>query len=234
MITLDRRRAGTVDRFRSAQDHKGTYTRALREIQAGRKRTHWMWFVFPQLAALAKSDTARYYGITDKAEALAYLDDAVLRARLAECTMGILSHRKLMLSRPDDHKLRSCMTLFREVVEDATLPNAVLDKFFDGKPDQLTLDVLAGRPITLPVGRPSAMGRVEWKQASAWDEYMAAADAQEPDRPMDRAEVARYVRGFNLPPAAVKQLVAKWMEDQDRARDAGWNSHADSAWYDQH
>lgn len=215
--------ARPIGRFLNAQS--GAYPRILREIRAGRKRTHWMWYVFPQLSALAKSEKALYYGIADRAEALAYLNDPVLRVRLYECTQGVLSHKRLMFSHPDNRKLQSSMTLFSQVVSDPTLPNAVLDKFYGGKPDQLTLDVLAGKTIELPRSRPqTAMGRVEWKQAPMWGD-----DA--PDRAMRRAEVLAFVRGFGLPAVATRHLVDKWMEDQKRARDEGWDAHADEPWY---
>jgi uncharacterized protein (DUF1810 family) len=210
--TINRPAARTIGRFLDAQ--RVIYPRILREIQQGRKRTHWMWFVFPQLTALAKSEAARYYGIADRAEALTYLDNPVLRLRLAECATAVLSHDRLMFSYPDDRKLRSSMTLFSQVVTDATLPNAVLDKFFGG-PDPLTLDVLAGKSI-----EPStAMGRVEVRRAAA------VGRRQQPERPMERAEVRTFVEGFGLSPAATKHLVGKWMEDQENARTAGWESH---------
>lgn len=227
--------ARPVSRFLDAQ--QVIYPRILREIRAGRKRTHWMWFVFPQLRALSKSETARYYGIADLAEAKAYIDNPVLRVRLAECAVGVLSHPKLMLSHPDNHKLRSSMTLFSQVVSDATLPNAVLAKFFDGKPDQLTLDVLSGKAPNEPVmpkpwpQAPTAMGRVEWRPGIA---YTQMAMWERPDEPMGQGEVKAFLRRFNLAPRIAAEIAQEWMADQERAHEAGWASHADSVYYDGH
>jgi uncharacterized protein (DUF1810 family) len=224
-----------VSRFTDAQ--KVIYPRILREIQAGRKRTHWMWFVFPQLRALGKSETARYYGIADLDEAKAYIDNPVLRTRLAECAMGVLSHKKLMLSHPDNHKLRSSMTLFSQVVADATLPNAVLEKFYGGLPDQRTLDILEGKVPNEPImpqprpQAPTAMGRVEWRPGIA---YTQMAMWDRPDEPMGQGEVRAFMRRFNLPPRVMAEIIEEWMADQERARDAGWESHADSVYYDGH
>lgn len=234
-LAITRPLAGPLDRFLAAQNRQGTYIRARNEIVAGRKRTHWMWFVFPQLAALAKSETARYYGIADKDQAAAYIENTTLRARLGECTMHVLRHDRLMFHRPDDGKLHACMTLFREVVADPTAPNAVLDKFYGGKPHQLTLDVLAGRYVA----PQTTTGRVEvgrhWdKQISVAQANVAAAGARRPrTEPMMRAEVASFVAGFNLSAAATRRLVDEWMADQDRARQTGWDAHADAAWYDE-
>lgn len=234
-MTVTAQHTDTLKRFHVAQAQRGIYNRARSEIMAGRKRSHWMWFVFPQLSALAKSETAQYYGITDKAEAAAYIDDPVLRTRLAECTMGVLSHRRLMFSHPDNGKLQASMTLFRTVVADPALPNAVLSKFYDGKPHQLTLDVLAGKAIPPQM---TAMGRVEvgrhWDKQTRQARANVAAVGARPSRtdPMIRAEVASFVSGFGLSGAATRRIVDAWMADQDRAREAGWESHADSVYYD--
>lgn len=207
--TIARPAVRSIRRFLDAQ--RVIYPRALREIQQGRKRTHWMWFVFPQLAALGKSETARYYGIADREEALAYLDDPVLRLRLGECTTAILGHDRLILSHPDNHKLRSCMTLFSQVVVDPALPNAVLAKFYGGEPDQLTLDVLAGKAIELPQGRP------------------LRSQLEEEFEPWSRRRVAQFIKGFGLSPAGERLMLGAWMADQDRSYDAGWNARADEA-----
>lgn len=218
--TITRPTARSVNRFVDAQ--RGVYPRILREIQAGRKRTHWMWFVFPQLRALAKSEQANYYGIADRDEALAYLNNPVLRVRLFECTTAILSHSRLMLSHPDNHKLRASMTLFSQVVADPTLPNAVLAKFFDGKPDQRTLDVLEGRVPNEPPPKvlPTAMGRVEWRPGVA---YTQTVLRQRPDEPMGQREVRAFLRRFNLPPRVAAEIVEEWMADQERSRSEGWD-----------
>ena len=142
-------RAGVADdhdleRFLTAQ--ASTYDAALAELRAGRKRTHWMWFVFPQLRGLGRSETARFYGIASLAEARAYLDHEVLGTRLVQCAEALLPHegksaREIMGS-PDDVKLRSSMTLFAAVAGEGSVFSEVLDRFFDGQPDPLTLGAL--------------------------------------------------------------------------------------------
>lgn len=142
-------RAGVADehdleRFLTAQ--ASTYDAALAEMRAGRKRTHWMWFVFPQLRGLGRSETARFYGIVSLAEARAYLDHEVLGTRLVQCAEALLPHegksaREIMGS-PDDVKLRSSMTLFAAVAGEGSVFSEVLDRFFDGQPDPLTLGAL--------------------------------------------------------------------------------------------
>ena len=142
-------RAGVADehdleRFLTAQ--ASTYDAALAELRAGRKRTHWMWFVFPQLRGLGRSETARFYGIVSLAEARAYLDHEVLGTRLVQCAEALLPHegksaREIMGS-PDDVKLRSSMTLFAAVAGEGSVFSEVLDRFFDGQPDPLTLGAL--------------------------------------------------------------------------------------------
>ena len=114
------------------------------ELRAGRKQTHWMWFVFPQLRALGRSQTARHYGLADRAEADAYLGHSVLGPRLLECValMNQVPDKTALqiLGSPDDLKFRSCLTLFRAV--SAPPFQAALDRFYDGAPDPLTLELL--------------------------------------------------------------------------------------------
>jgi uncharacterized protein (DUF1810 family) len=131
-------------RFIDAQDRAGTYDRALAELRAGRKRSHWMWFVFPQIAGLGHSPTARHYAIGDLAQARAYLADPVLGARLRECTDALLAldpaaaDAEAILGGIDAIKLRSSMTLFeRADPADPRFP-AVLDRFFAGERDAET------------------------------------------------------------------------------------------------
>lgn len=207
----------------------GTYGRAYREIRTGHKTGHWMWFVFPQLRALAKSDTARYFGIADLAEARAYVNDPALRRRLAECTIAVLGHRRLMFEHPDNHKLRACMTLFAKVVEDPTLPMAVLEKFYAGMQDQLTLDVLAGKKITLPPPRRADMGH-HWEKRIASARAAVDSVGVRRDRadPMLRSEVEAFVRGFNLSRAATQRMVDEWMADRGRAVSVAWDEAYDS------
>lgn len=219
----------SLERFHAAHAHKGVYLRARSEIMAGRKRTHWMWFVFPQLRALAKSETARFYGIADLDEARAYIDDPVLRARLAECTMGVLGHKRLMLTYPDNHKLRSCMTLFSKVAADPTLPLAVLDKFFAGMQDQLTLDVLAGKRIAPTPPRRDDVGKHWEKQIAATRSAIESVGVRRGrSDPMLRSEVEAFVRGFNLSRAASKRMVDEWMADRARAVSVAWDEAYDS------
>lgn len=140
--------ADDLGRFLQAQDEGGTYQRALAELQAGAKRSHWMWFVFPQLAGLGRSPTARYFGVADVAEARAYLAHPVLGQRLRACTEAMLgwSGRKSardILGSIDAMKFASSMTLFGEVDEAAdSLFAKALEGFCDGRRDPLTLQLL--------------------------------------------------------------------------------------------
>jgi uncharacterized protein (DUF1810 family) len=132
-----------LDRFVRAQD--GVYQQALSELLAGNKRSHWMWFVFPQLAGLGSSPTAQRYAIRDLAEARAYLAHPVLGPRLAECCAALLKHEnrsaEQIFGYPDDLKLRSSMTLFARAADDPALFESVLQRYYDG-PDQRTVDLL--------------------------------------------------------------------------------------------
>jgi uncharacterized protein (DUF1810 family) len=127
-------------RFVTAQD--GVYERALAELRAGRKHSHWMWFVFPQLSGLGVSATSRHYAIASLAEARDYLAHPVLGARLRECAAVVAASgaptAEDLLGGIDAVKLRSSMTLFhRADPDDPTFP-AVLDKYFEGRPDDAT------------------------------------------------------------------------------------------------
>jgi uncharacterized protein (DUF1810 family) len=132
-----------LDRFVEAQD--GVYDDALAELTAGRKRTHWMWFIFPQIAGLGSSATAQRYAIRSLDEARAYLAHPVLGPRLRECAQALLSvpgrSAREILGHPDDLKLRSSMTLFARAADDPAPFEAVLDRYYDG-PDPLTLTLL--------------------------------------------------------------------------------------------
>jgi uncharacterized protein (DUF1810 family) len=131
-------------RFVRAQD--GVYDRALAEVRAGRKRTHWMWFVFPQLDGLGSSPMARQYAIKGLAEAEAYLRHPVLGPRLVECgeaAVGVEGRSAYeVFGSPDDMKLRSCATLFALVSPAGSAFERVLAKYFDGQPDPATLRLL--------------------------------------------------------------------------------------------
>jgi uncharacterized protein (DUF1810 family) len=135
-----------LQRFVSAQD--GTYAQALAEVRAGDKTSHWMWFVFPQLAGLGRSPTAQFYGIADCAEARGYLAHPVLGPRLAEITAamhGWAGQRSAsaILGSVDALKFRSAMTLFEAVADDPSPFARALDAFCDGQRDPLTLRLLA-------------------------------------------------------------------------------------------
>jgi uncharacterized protein (DUF1810 family) len=135
-------------RFVGAQDGAGTYPRALAELRAGAKTTHWMWFVFPQLAGLGRSATARHFGIADSGEAIAYLRHPLLGARLAESTSAMLGwagrrSAAQILGPVDALKFASSMTLFAEIGGDRASPFvAALEAFYDGRRDPLTLRLL--------------------------------------------------------------------------------------------
>jgi len=130
--------------FVAAQDT--VYDRVLRELAGGHKETHWMWFVFPQLAGLGSSPLSQKFGIASQAEARSYMDHEVLGPRLLECTRLMLaaptSDILSILDYPDDLKFRSCMTLFAAVAPEEPLFDEALQKFFGGERDPLTLELL--------------------------------------------------------------------------------------------
>jgi uncharacterized protein (DUF1810 family) len=131
-----------LQRFVAAQDQAGTYEAAVQELRSGRKRGHWMWFVFPQIAGLGQSPTSRRYAISSLAEARAYLAHPVLGPRLHECA-GILSDfegrsAEEIFGGIDAMKLRSSMTLFARADPDRPEFKRVLDDYFGGGPDQAT------------------------------------------------------------------------------------------------
>jgi len=131
-------------RFVAAQDP--VYDRVTAELRAGRKRTHWMWFIFPQIAGLGRSATAVRYAISGRAEAEAYAHHPVLGPRLIECTTLMLAHEgrsaRAILGTPDDVKFRSSMTLFAETAPDPARFRDALARYFDAAPDPATLDRL--------------------------------------------------------------------------------------------
>lgn len=133
----------SLDRFLSAQAH--SYDDALREIRTGRKRSHWIWYVFPQIAGLGFSSTAQFYAIRDLNEAKAYISHPVLGARLLEISRALTqlpcSDPTSVMGCPDDLKLCSCMTLFELVCDDPVFAE-VLDKFYGGRRDTRTLRLL--------------------------------------------------------------------------------------------
>ncbi|UTD27354.1 DUF1810 domain-containing protein [Bradyrhizobium sp. WD16] len=130
-----------LQRFVSAQD--GVYPAVQAELRAGRKRSHWMWFIFPQIAGLGFSAVAQRYAIASLAEASAYLAHPVLGERLRECTRLVLAVQERSINAifgsPDDMKFHSCMTLFAQAAPDESLFKDALKKYFDGAPDTATL-----------------------------------------------------------------------------------------------
>ena len=133
-----------LERFVAAQE--GVYQQVVNELSAGRKRSHWMWFIFPQLAGLGSSAMAQHYAISGLAEAGAYLAHPVLGARLRECSALVLAVQGAtvhgIFGSPDNMKFHSSMTLFAQAAPDEALFRACLDKYFGGVPDQATLDLL--------------------------------------------------------------------------------------------
>jgi uncharacterized protein (DUF1810 family) len=134
-----------LQRFVAAQ--APVYAQVRAELARGRKQSHWMWFVFPQLKELGRSATARHYGIDSRAEAAAYLAHPLLGARLVECTKLMLAVEGKgaldVLGPPDDLKFRSSMTLFAAVAAPASVYAQALERFFAGVADARTLALLA-------------------------------------------------------------------------------------------
>lgn len=134
-----------LDRFVTAQAPH--YDRVLAELRGGRKRSHWMWFVFPQIAGLGHSAMSVHYAIRGLDEARAYLAHPVLGPRLIECFEAVLVVQDRsahdIFGSPDDMKLRSCATLFAEVSPAGSVFERVLDRYFDGERDQKTLSLLS-------------------------------------------------------------------------------------------
>ncbi len=138
-------------RFVRAQETN--YEQALAEIRGGRKRSHWMWYVFPQFDGLGFSETSRRYSIKSVAEAEAYLKHPVLGPRLLECAEALLAVEGRsahdIFGSPDDFKLRSCTTLFASVSPPGSVFERLLDRYFQGEPDEKTLRL---------IGAPSPRG----------------------------------------------------------------------------
>ena len=133
-----------LKRFLDAQDQD--YKRALSEIRNGRKQGHWIWYIFPQISGLGFSSTTAYYGIKNLQEATGYLKHPVLGSRLIEIAKALLSVEgktaNHILGNPDDLKVKSSMTLFNLVENTDPVFQAVLDKYYNGLPDQRTLDIV--------------------------------------------------------------------------------------------
>lgn len=132
-----------MERFLKAQEKH--YSQALSEVKKGRKTSHWIWYIFPQLKHLGHSTTAKYYGINDLDEAREYLADPVLRERLTEISTELLKINDTAVNifgYTDSMKVRSCMTLFHIAEPSTEVFSKVIDKFYDGKYDRLTLDIV--------------------------------------------------------------------------------------------
>jgi len=146
--SLNTMSSNSLDRFITAQET--AYDTALAEIKNGRKRSHWIWYIFPQLKGLGFSHHSEYYGLSGIDEAKAYLEHPVLGKRLIEISKDLLdlpsSDPAQVMGYPDDLKLNSCMTLFANVPGADPVFNAVIDKFFNGKPDHNTLALLSQKP----------------------------------------------------------------------------------------
>jgi uncharacterized protein (DUF1810 family) len=131
------------DRFIEAQ--APVYKKVVAELEAGHKTTHWMWFIFPQIAGLGHSEMAQKFAIASGDEAAAYLAHPLLGARLRECASLVAGHDKEIseiFAPPDDLKFHSSMTLFAEIAPDELCINECINKFFGGEPDQATIDRL--------------------------------------------------------------------------------------------
>lgn len=133
-----------LERFIEAQEYN--YQDALKEIKSGRKCSCWMWYVFPQLAGLGRSSTAKYYGIADLQEAQDYINDPLLGARLVEISEALLAldtnDAYRVFGCPDNMKLKSSMTLFAIAAPELKVFQKVLDKYFGGERDKRTIELL--------------------------------------------------------------------------------------------
>ena len=133
-----------LERFKKAQERD--FKTALTEIKNGRKESHWIWYIFPQLKELGYSSTAKYYGIEGRGEAESYIKDDFLRERLIEISENLLSlessNPSEVMGYPDDLKLKSCMTLFSVVAPEIDVFGKVLDKFYSGRKDEKTVELL--------------------------------------------------------------------------------------------
>ena len=140
--------ASDLSRFVDAQ--APVFKTVMEELRAGCKKTHWMWFIFPQLSGLGRSSMSQYFGIKDLNQAERYVSDPLLGKRLIDSVRIVTSHERKsaleIFGAPDDGKFRSSVTLFREVIEDSTnslLFTSALDQFYGGRPDKQTLELLA-------------------------------------------------------------------------------------------
>jgi len=136
-----------LQRFIEAQDQG--YGSVLKELRSGHKRSHWMWYIFPQIQGLGGSAMSQKYAISSQNEAKAYWEHPILGSRLRECTQLVMNVEgrtaEQIFSYPDNLKFRSCMTLFERSATDSSIFRAALLRYFGGEPDQLTLNILNRR-----------------------------------------------------------------------------------------
>ena len=133
-----------LSRFTKVQEQD--FKTAFKEIKNGRKMSHWMWYIFPQIQGLGKSSTSQYYGIKDLNEARAFINDPYLGGNLKKISMALLeleeNNAVAIFGKPDDIKLKSCMTLFSCISEDGSIFHKVLEKYFDGRQCKRTLSII--------------------------------------------------------------------------------------------
>ncbi len=133
-----------LSRFTKVQEQD--FKTAFKEIKNGRKMSHWMWYIFPQIQGLGKSSTSQYYGIKDLNEARAFINDPYLGENLKKISMALLeleeNNAVAIFGKPDDIKLKSCMTLFSCISEDGSIFHKVLEKYFDGRQCKRTLSII--------------------------------------------------------------------------------------------
>ena len=133
-----------LGRFKTAQ--YGDFETALNEIAAGKKKTHWIWYIFPQIKGLGYSTTAREYAIDGREEAIAFMQNPELRGHLIEISQALLDSEVAdiadIFGYPDDLKVKSCMTLFMKVCPEEKIFSQVLDKYFEGEVDEKTVELL--------------------------------------------------------------------------------------------
>ena len=133
-----------LSRFTKAQEQD--FKTAFKEIKNGRKMSHWMWYIFPQIQGLGKSSTSQYYGIKDLNEARAFINDPYIGENLKKISMALLeleeNNAVAIFGKPDDIKLKSCMTLFSCISEDGSIFHKVLEKYFDGRQCKRTLSII--------------------------------------------------------------------------------------------
>lgn len=152
MRSTDQDDSFNLQRFIQAQDP--VYKRVQAELNAGHKRSHWMWFVFPQFAGLGDSEMSRRFAIRSREEAQAYLEHPLLGVRLRTCTQQVLNIQQrsvaAIFGHPDDLKFRSSMTLFAQVADDDSLFHQALNQYFHGILDDWTLSLMDSKQAQLP------------------------------------------------------------------------------------